>query len=267
MPSRLSPTSALPFDDSTTGLDWQPSKPSHKANRHTAARPRGSPCRVAGCTGETKSASWGPWCNRHAMLARRYGHPQQTMVKVGELAPYLKVVKRIRERQLLSERNSAMDWSAVYARWQAVVAVARDVVAQARIGRADFGHRRQAAELVTQIADNVSDARAVDIVIALYLMAEFDAPRFRSDEGFRACLLHYLRREAKVGRRFDLKSAADREKASYKILGRKVREEAARWVNEGLGAVGVHIANKERQRVRQQEAGRAAFNAALDAIV
>ena len=250
----------LPFDGGTAGLDWQPPKTSHKPNRRTPPRDQGAPCCVPRCPGKiSRRKTWGYLCDRHGIANRRWGHPQQTALKVRDLDPYLQVVKRVRER------SKGTDWSAVYARWRAVVAVAREYLDQVRKGHAHVGYRRQAADIVTQLADNMEEARAVDLVMAVYLLEEFEPRRFHSDEAFRTCLLHILRKEAKVGRRFNLK-VGGREKASYRILGQKVREEAAKWAIEGLGLVGLHVDRQERARVNAQDSLNTAYRDAVASI-
>ena len=249
-----------PLDSGVASLDWKPAKPHGKRNRHTAPRPSWTPCRVAGCTGTVgKTKTWNAYCGKHAIQARRLGDPQQTMILPRELDPYLRVVARIRER------NTGTEWSAVYARWRAAVAVARDYLAQVRTGKAHVGYRRQAAEIIASIADTVEDARVVDLVLATYLMEAFHRGRFKSDAAFRACLLHVVRREAKAGRRFSFKPG-DRERATYKILSAKTRETAAAWLCEALGPVGVHIARIEWSRIKAADETKDAYRAAVASI-
>lgn len=249
-----------PLDSGVAGLDWSAPKPHHKTNRRTAPRPSWSACGAPGCTDTLgKRTTWGTYCARHAINARRWGHPLQVMVLPRELDPYLQIVKRIRER------NAGTDWDAVYGRWRAVVAVARDYLGQVRSGHVHVGYRRQAAEIFTQIADTTEDARVVDLVLATFLFESFDRGRFKSDAAFRACLLHVIRREAKAGRSFSIKPG-DRERATYKILGMKTRETAAAWLIEALGPVGLHVSRQEWARVKAEDATKDAFRAAVATI-
>jgi hypothetical protein len=246
--------------DSLLASDWSPPSPHHKANRHTSPRSSWSTCKVPGCdTRLGRAATWGVYCPKHKIADRRWGHPEQTMIMIKELDPYLKVTRGIRQR------NKGANWPNIFARWQAVVAVAQELIDHARKGHAHVGYRREAAELITQIAGTVEDARVVDLVMAVYLVDEFEPGRFRSDEAFRACLLHAIRREAGAERRFDYKTGS-REKASYRLLSAKTRETAARWLVEGLGLVGLHVARQERARVNAKEGTKAAYRDAVATI-
>jgi hypothetical protein len=246
-------------DRAVLDIDFQ--RPtSTSRNKHRAPSNPGWRCQVEGCTCTVRHNSWGRLCDRHRANDIRYGHPQQRPLRSAELASYLRSIARVRAR------NKGTNWDAVEARWGVVVDVARRIEDEARAGGGVYIRpRRQAANIILGIAENVAVSRIVDIICACYLIEELDNRRFASDRGFRSTMLHMLRRESKSGRVFHAKDGG-RLHASYRVLSKRVRDTAVDWIVEALGVVGVHIAQQERNRMDANRVSESQFKVALASI-
>ncbi len=247
-----------PKDRAVLDIDYQPPSPSPR-NEHRAPSRAGWRCAVANCTGTVRRNSWGTFCDRHRANDVRYGHPLQRPLRSAALAPYLRAIKRIRER------NKGTNWSAVEARWGVVVEVCQRIEDEARTGQPYIRPRRQAANIILGITEVVPASRVVDIICACYLYEELDQRRFASDRGFRSTMLHMLRRESKSGRIFHAKDGG-RLHASYRVLSKRARDTAADWIVDALGVVGVHIAQQERHRMDASRVSESQFKEALASI-
>jgi hypothetical protein len=218
---------------------------------------RGQPCRNQSCNRTINmKGAWLGYCGRCAQAYRRHGHVSATGVRVAELAPYLKLVRNVRKR------NPGIDWTALHSRWRTVVDYCRS---EANRSGVYIAYERKAAQLVVQIADAVDTDRLIDLTAAVYMLQEFQPSRFRTDDCFDFALGHVLRREAGAGRRF--KSQIDgTTKAHYREMGRRTRRRLGELIRQGLGLVGLHIAQLERKRLTARSDQEAAFKATVAAI-
>jgi hypothetical protein len=232
-----------PNKPSVTSLDWQPPK-SHKragsVNRRTPSTRLGRECRVTNCVDQV-STNHGVYCNRHQMAFRRHGDPRQTGVEVRELASYLRAARRVIERN-----RERVNWSTIYEGWDATVQVCHAIEAEVRTGKPYVRWRRQAANLVTEVAENVEASRLFELVAAMYLFAEMRPEKFVTDTSFAAEVLHVVRREAKAGRRF---TVGYKSSVSYRLLSGRVRDTAARFIIDALGLAALAIARAETRRI------------------
>ena len=69
--------------------------------------------------------------------------------------------------------------------WLALVEHAHAELTTYNRGAVHIRQHREAYEEVKKLANNVEPAAVVQTVLALYLMAEQEPRRFRSDDGFR----------------------------------------------------------------------------------
>jgi hypothetical protein len=200
------------------------------------------------------------------MAFRRHGDPRQTGIEVSELAPFVRVARRVIERN-----KDRVNWLAVYARWDAMVRVCQAVEAEARTGKPYIRWRRQAANLVVEIASNVEAKRAFELVAALYLYADARPERFITDASFAAEVLHVVRREAKAGRVFtNGRTGSGQTRArttiSYRLMAGRVRDTAARFILNAFGSPSVHLAAAERRRMDEQQRQTNAYFEAMRSI-
>lgn len=212
------------------------------------------PCRVCGSPAATP---FGIYCNRHASRNRRHGHPEQPTITQAQLKPFHRVVVRYRRV------NKGLKWDAINARWDAIVAVAKGIVADYRAGKVGIRPQRQAAETVLTLAANVPVERIVDNVIAMYLMEAFDPRMFRSDDGFRAELARVLRKLTPANAKHWTKPETGVTKRAYVELSRRAKDYLADWIATALGPVGVRVAQLEAERIKGEQDAKDSFRAAL----
>jgi len=179
------------------------------------------------------------------MAYRRHGDPLQTGLEVAELAPFVRTVRRVIDRN-----KDRVSWPAIFARWDEAVGVCHAIEAEARAGKTYIRWRRQAAALIAEIAENVEASRVFELVAAVYLYAEIRPERFASDAGFNAEVLHVVRREAKAGRLF---TVGAKSSISYRLLSGRVSTTAARFIIDALGNVSLAAARAETKRLKALE--------------
>jgi hypothetical protein len=195
-----------------------------------------------------------------AQAKRRHGHALQTAIKVGELQPFLKLVKGVRAR------NKAINWHAVRSRWEVITEHCRQVEEQASKGGGVYVvYEKRAAHLILEIAESVDADRLIDLVAALWMMQLFRPERFKSQDAFWYALGHVLRREAGAGRCFHNRPG-QRTKATYRELCQRTRLTMAKMISTGLGEVAVHIAQLEEKRLTARADQEAKFKAAVSSI-
>lgn len=218
---------------------------------------RGQPCRNPSCNRTINiKGAWLGYCGRCAQAYRRHGHVTATVVRVAELAPYLKLVRNVRKR------NPGIDWTALHFRWSTVVDYCRS---EANRSGVYIAYERKTAQIIVQIADAVEPDRLIDLTAAMYMLQEFHPSRFRTDDVFDFALGHVLRREAGAGRRF--KSRMDgTTKMHYREMGRRARRRLGELIRKGLGVIGVHIARLELQRLTANADQEGRFKQTIAAI-
>jgi hypothetical protein len=238
------------------------------ANRHTTPIHRGRPCNVLNCTRVTTTASWRGYCNKHLMRHRKFGHPKQTSIKIGELRPYREAVQKV------IERNPQVDWSAIYARWTRAVGVAQEALATIRTGIPHLRYEREAAQMICSIASAVEPQAVFEIVSAMWLLMEVRGGMVKSDAAFKSLVIQSLRREGGCGRTFakpkwrpgmSLKSVG--QTVTYNLTSQRTRSAAYEYVSRGVGRAAVSVAMKEMEKAMKMEKVETAYREAVAAIV
>ncbi|MCX5581199.1 hypothetical protein [Kaistia terrae] len=205
------------------------------------------PCRVLGCGAHT--TRYGTFCPTHKSNLRRHGHAEQTAVTKAELAPFVALV-----RKRIEKNADNATWAHSEARWQTVVDHARAILGEAKRGVPGNRYERTAASEVVVLGEAVTPRAITETVFAMYLLQEHDLRRLRSDEAFRAQLIHRLRglTEANVD-----EWPGGRAKRLQRDIPPRAVLIMAQWIGEALGGVGVHLARLEA-RDREARAASAA---------
>ena len=214
-------------------------------------------CDVSGCNG--RAGTYSRFCNAHKARNRRHGHPGQYGMTKADLKPYLGTV---RDRIAKNASNAA--WSHFEARWAALVDDCKARLAEHEQGRPYVRHARQAALEIVKIAQDEVQARTVlETVIALYLMADQDERRFRSDRAFLHQVVRRVRAltERNVGQYYD--HQAGRRKRVYREFPPQAALVMGQWINEALGVAGLKVAKLERQEAEAKLEERRALSEAL----
>jgi len=245
--------------------------PKGQLNRRTSPLPRGTPCRVHGCTKTTTRKGWHKLCMAHEMAQRRYGHPEQRSIRKSALDPCREAIQEI------MARNPKVLWSAIWDRWHAAADTARAFLeGTVKAGKAHNRHDREAAQIVCGWADLMEPDTVFEITAAFWLYREgVGSKDVKSDASWRSLLVHFLQRECGAGRHWSrgrwkpgMKlDEVDRQKVSYKIVGPKTRERAAAYVMNSVGGAAVAVAQKELNRVTAQRQRDTAYSAAVRSIV
>jgi hypothetical protein len=226
------------------------------ANRHTPPIHSGRPCNVSGCRRVTATASGRGYCNLHLMAHRKYGHPEQKSIKIGELRPYREAIQKV------IARNPQVDWSAIYAHWTKAVRIAQEVLDTMRAtGAAHVKYEREAAQMICSIAAAVEPQAVFEIVSALWLLREVEGGKIKSDASFKSVVIQSLRREGGCGRTFarpkwrpgmSLKSVG--QTVTYNLTSQRTRSAAYEYLRS-IGRAAVSVAKKEMERAMASEKG------------
>jgi hypothetical protein len=107
-------------------------------------------CRAPGCNKSLRTNGGAVYCYSHASIDIRYGDPRQKRITRRELHRPLRAVARLRKR------NAHADWHLMEENWHALVRQCSDI---ANSRDADLRYRRQAANIIVQIAESLEAAR------------------------------------------------------------------------------------------------------------
>jgi hypothetical protein len=213
-------------------------------------------CTVSGCRAGV--SGYGRLCTSHKARDRRHGHPQQEGVTKAQLKPFLKLARG----RIKKNAQSAL-WGQLEARWEALVKVSRDGLAEYAKGTPHVRWDRVAATEIVKLAGDVPARAVIETVIALYLMADYNPRRFRSDRAFLVQLARRVRAltQRNVGMYWDQKDG--RSKRVYRDQVPKAAVVLGKWLAEAFGVVGLKVAELERQEADARSAERRALGEAL----
>jgi len=213
-------------------------------------------CKLPGCS--RPATGWSGYCNSHRSRLRRHGDVQQDGVIKAQLKPYVQAVRR-----RIAKNADNPVWKTMEARWQALVDLAHAELTTYRNGAPHVRQHRQAYEEVERLAGNVEPRAVVETALALYLMADQDPRRFRSDEAFRYQLARRLRALTEANRGSWYDHQAGRVKKVYRDTPPKATDYLADLLVEVFGAAGLYLAQLERT---QTEAKREQAKALWDEL-
>lgn len=216
-------------------------------------------CRAPGCHGAASGFS--PFCNVHKQAVRRHGEATQTGVTVHELRPYL---ARVEARKAKNPASEA--WSLLEARWEAVVARARETIRQCSAGAVSIRHHRLAAHQLVTVADNVEPWVVVRTVLAMYLMQDDHPRRFVSDAAFDHQMVRRVRglAPANAGTYWDHERG--RTRRVYRDITPRVINAMAQPLKEALGVGGLRLADIERREAQRTVDERQRLAGALESL-
>jgi hypothetical protein len=204
----------------------------------------------------------------HLLRHRKFGHPEQKSIKIGELRPYREAIQKV------IERNPQVDWSAIYAQWLRAVGVAQEALDTLRTGKPHVRYDREAAQMICSIAGSVEPQVVFEIVSALWLLQEVRGGMVKSDDAFKSLVIQSLRREGGCGRTFakpkwrpgmSLKSLG--QTVTYNLTSQRTRSTAYEYVSKGVGRAAVSVAKREMDRAMAHERVDSAYKEACAAIV
>jgi hypothetical protein len=171
-------------------------------------------------------------------------------------------IKATRKRIEKNAGNAA--WGQLEARWELLVyACKAELAEQETSGRAFFRPRREAAVEIVKVARDVKPREVVEVVLALYLMAELEPHRFRSDRAFLVQMVRRVRAltERNLGVYWD--HQAQRNKRVYREMPPRASAMMGHWLAENLGVGGLWVARLERQQAEAKVEERRALGRAL----
>ena len=216
-------------------------------------------CRAPGCGARTNR--YGAFCSTHRSRSRRHGHPEQESITKADLTQYLKLV----QARIARNEGSPL-WAECEARWNAVLEHARRVLAAFQRGQAGYRCERIAAQEVVKLAENVEPSKVVHTTFAMFLLADRQPRRFRSDQAFRFQLARRLRglTDLNAGTWYNHKTG-NTHKAYQELTPRAVIV-FAQWVADALGGVGLHLAKLEREQEEAKQQRRETLHVAMEAL-
>ena len=217
-------------------------------------------CKVPGCPFTT--TRWGKLCNTHKCRQRRHGHPEQRAVTKAYLRQYIKLV-----RDYISRNAANPVWGQLDSLWCALLEeCARERAEERRDGRAYIVHGREAREQLERLKGVVDPREAIETVLAMFLMLEFEPRQFRSDDAFRFQLVRRVRglSEVNAGTWYD--HGSRRVRRVYRDLRPKSTRALAGYLVDSFGRAGLYIAKQECARLDQQRNAKKQLDAALSEL-
>lgn len=195
-------------------------------------------CKVPGC--QSKGSRYGRLCNVHKSRARRHGHPLQEGTTKQELKPYIEAVKG-----RFQSRPDSNAMAETEQRWYAQVETCKAIVAGYYRGQPTQRNQLIAAQEIIKVSEAVPAALIIETVIAMYLLADADPRRFRSDEAFLFQVVRRVRAltDLNVGTWYD--PDLSRTKRVYRDLSPKSCQQMGLMLVSTLGIAGLYIASLE----------------------
>lgn len=177
---------------------------------------------------------------------------------VAELRPFLKAV-----RERIEKNADKPLWPMLEARWGALVDTARGTLADYQQGRVGQRHHLKAAQELVKLSGEVEARDAAEMIGALYLLADDQRPRFRSDRAFMFQLVRRVRSltDVNAGEYYNPKTG--KQKRVYRDVSPKTAEVLGAMLVEVFGVVGLQFAKLEREEGEAKEKARAGYHAAV----
>ena len=217
-----------------------------------------APCRNPKCNRTVRSNGFTVYCWSCHALDVRYGHPTQRRITQKALTKPLAAVARLRKR------NPNADWHMMAENWNILVRRCQEI---AHSNDADVKYRRQAANVIVQLAESLSADEVVNVIAVCYIIEDQNPYFFSTDRAFWCCMLHCLRRTGKSGRVFHVGRKDCRSHATYRVLHKRTRDVACDFIVEHMATVGVFIARAEVKHQEAQAAHKAALMETLASLV
>jgi len=214
-------------------------------------------CQSPGCV--KRSAGYSRYCNSCKARDGRHGDPRQETVTAFRLKPYIQSVRGWVARQ----RQDNL-WQLFEVAWRDDVDHARAVLAEYRAGRPSFRHEVQAADDLVKVSGDVTARTAVETILAIAAMQQWEPRTFRSDRAFWCQAARRFRglSDVHVGSYWDHKQG--RVKRVYRDPKPKAGEALGRMLMRSLGAAGRKIAMSEQAAVQRRADAAANLLRAMD---
>jgi hypothetical protein len=203
---------------------------------------RGQHCRA--CPRIISHCTYNGLCNRCATHQKRWADPQQPIITLTKLQPYLKQIEGV------LRRNPQLDVEALTERWKLVTNEARSMAAYCQT-HTHSSTERYAACTVRDIGENLEADRALVLVAAMHLHQELDAHAYVGDDSFRFAVINMMRKLAHVGRRWHSAPDGGRQKVTKRELNKVTRLRIYKYLSSGLGGAAVGLAHIEIKRLQE----------------
>lgn len=198
-------------------------------------------CHVSGC--RSPRTRRGHYCNTHKSTLRRHGDPQQRGITVSQLAPYAKLLREHVRRNATSPL-----WPQLDGLWAALLDDCRSELQAYYEGTAAVRHRVQAMLELVQLDDGVKPKQVWEVVVAMFMLMEFEERLLKSDDAFRFQLVRRVRALSDLNVGSYYQHETRRVKRVYRDLSPRVAAAMADLLIQAFGRVGVYIARFEHAR-------------------
>jgi hypothetical protein len=203
-------------------------------------------CKTPSCA--RPSAGRSHFCNRHKRNLERHGHPTQVAVSVHELTPYLKTV-----RERIKKNAVSPVWTKLDDYWLALVRKAQEHVQHVHAGVPYVRYHRVAWSHLARL-ESVEPRKVVEVILAVYLMQDWQPRRFSDDKAFGFQLVRRVRSLdlVAVGQYYDHKLG--RTKKVYRDVPPRTVAFLAEILQQTFGVAGLMVAKLEAEERQQQQA-------------
>lgn len=204
-------------------------------------------CRAPGCA--TRTAGYSHYCRRHKAHRRRHGEALQLAIRSSYLKPYLAIVQDLRKRN-----PASAVWTALEARWQAIVDAAEATVARVEEGNAYHRPTYEAARAIQTVAKEAEASAVIDQAVAIYLLRDQRPATFISDRSFMFELVRRVRHLAPSHSSTYWDNDSQRVRKVYRDMIPKAVAIMAEDLHDAVGPVAAVVARKvTRDHDRQVE--------------
>lgn len=214
-----------------------------------------SQCAVPGCGAARLARS--PLCNTHKSRKRRHGDAQQPGITVTTLQPYLKTLRAHIRRNAKSTL-----WDQLDNLWRVLIEECeRDLELLAN--RPAVAYDREAKQQLVKLKQDVKPRQAVEVILVMFMLQEFEPRRFKSDDAFRFQLVRRVRALSDLNVGSYYQHTTRKVKRVYRDLSPRATRAFAGYLTETFGRAGLYIATHERNRIEAQGKAKAELGTAL----
>ena len=215
-------------------------------------------CAAGGCL--SHSVGFSNFCSSHRKALGRNGHQDQTSITCKLLKPY---VAKVVARQTANPNSPA--WGILEARWESLQQVTQQTLSEYHQGKPSVTHEVTASHQLLNLS-SLPAGLIVRTCLAMYLMANTEPRRFRSDRAFDFQLVRRVRALAAINSGSYWDPKLERVKRVYRDLSPRAIQALAGALKGVFGGAGVQFAAIERELMSKEVGAQRRLAAALEEL-
>lgn len=216
-------------------------------------------CRISACG---RSASgYSPYCVNHKRNKSRHGHPEQHHITKNQLATFLRTTRA----RIAKNANSPI-WPKLDNFWLDIVNESQEYLAASSRGIAGNRYSALAHAEIVKVSQHANPREVVEVILAVYLLEQWQSKLFQSDDAFGFQLVHRVRALSPAGMGSYWDHEARTTRTVYREKPPQMVAAMARMIRERFAVAGYAVAQLEAREQQQKRDQQQQFNEQLHAL-